>query len=78
MKCQQINLNNLLDGLPDSVLVCTKSTEERKARPLYGNVKLNSFFGCDVVNSHNKSKLHKKDRKVKKQSPLERNIFMSN
>ncbi len=52
MKRQQNNLTNLLDALPDSVLVCTKSTEETRAKPVFSNVKLNEFFGCDVLNSH--------------------------
>lgn len=48
----------MLDAVPDSVLICGHQTDqtdgtrhnEVAARGFYANVKMNNFFGRDVVN----------------------------
>ena len=64
----------MLDTLPDSVLICTKGSEEKIAKPIYGNLMLNSFFGCDVINAYEK-KASLKKYKHEKEMPLKQRIF---
>lgn len=39
----------MLDAVPDSVFILEKETEEIAGKPLYANIKMNAFFGCDIV-----------------------------
>ena len=40
-----------MDAVPDSVLICSKQTESQAIRSIYGNSRINSFFGSDVLKS---------------------------
>ena len=51
---QQEQLANLLNSVPDNVIICTKSSEKQVPIPLYGNARVNNFFGQSVVESHDK------------------------
>lgn len=79
----------MLDAVPDSVFICTKNTQNNEAKPqaLYANLKMNAFFGCDVVNTDVKRRGKKGKRKAKSQEeraglprvvPLKTKIFRSN
>lgn len=46
---QQEQLGELLNSVPDSVMICTKGDELRAHRPVYGNSHINRFFGHSVV-----------------------------
>ena len=48
---QQEQLGELLNSVPDSVMICTKGDESRAPRPVYGNSHINRFFGHSVVKS---------------------------
>lgn len=79
---------DLLDAVPDSVLICTQPTTESKAiQSVYANFKMNSFFGRDVICTKKRNKLSsakskdkhrsRKDdkRKRKERNPLRQRIF---
>ena len=88
---KQEQLANLLNSVPDNVLICTKGNEHHQLQPIYANARINQFFGKSVVNqsrvqTNSKKKLKKvknpyekknssKDRTVKEQTPLKRRIF---
>ena len=46
---QEAQLSNLLDNVPDSVLICTKPTELKASKGVYANKRFNEFFGADVL-----------------------------
>ena len=49
---QEKQLAELLDAVPDCVLICSKD-QEAEAKPsqsIYANFKMNDFYGQDVVN----------------------------
>ena len=45
---QQNQLINVLDIVPDGVLICTKS-KNSKIEGLFANFRMNSFFGRNVL-----------------------------
>jgi len=49
MGMQERQLSNLLDSLPDKVLICTKAQEGKAPKSIYSNMQMNAFFGCDLV-----------------------------
>ena len=60
---EQMQLANLLNTVPDNVFICSKGTESQAMQSLYANLKMNTFFGGDIVN-------YKKDGKFFKTSML--------
>ena len=46
---QQNQLMNLLDIVPDSVFICTKSIDSMLPRGLFANQQMNKFFGRDII-----------------------------
>lgn len=67
-----MQLANLLDSVPGSVFICTKSKESQTPHSVYANLNMNTFFGCDIVNYRSSSKRNKPSklqaRKNKKMS----------
>ena len=61
-------MSDLLDLVPDSVFICTKTrtSEEDKSESsgLFANFKMNQFFGCNVLKSQQKAI---EDERVKKE-----------
>ena len=49
---QQSQLINLLDIVPDSVFICTKSTDSMGPRGLFANKQMNKFFGRDILSHY--------------------------
>ena len=47
----------ILDAVPDSVYICSKAKEDAMPVGLYANNKMNSFFGCDIVNPSEKKRV---------------------
>ena len=47
---QQRQMADLLDAVPDSVLICSKGSHEQHLRPIYANSKTSAFFGKDIFN----------------------------
>ena len=47
-KQQQEQLSNLLDTVPDSVVIFSKNTEAHTAKVLYANRRINAFFGENI------------------------------
>ena len=73
----------MLDAVPDCVLICSKSKDGSKAQNLYANMKMNNFFGCDIIKaSTTKTKIDynsvfinpdsKKHDNAKKRNPFDR------
>ena len=46
---QEDQMQNLLNTVPDKVLICSKASEGSMPISLYSNRQMNNFFGCDVV-----------------------------
>ena len=42
---------NLLDTVPDKVLICSQKVEGQDLRPLYSNRQMRDFYGEDLVKS---------------------------
>ena len=40
---------NLLDTVPDKVLICSQKVEGQDLRPLYSNRQMRDFYGEDLV-----------------------------
>ena len=72
---QQQQLTNLFHAVPDSVLLCTKGTDSKGAKSIFANLKMNTFFGSDVVNFKN-ARIQKSRMKsvTKKKGDLESNF----
>ena len=65
---QQEQIQNLLNTVPDSVLISSLATESKAPLTIYSNRQMNNFFGCDTIF---------KDR-MSKNRPLQRRIFKEN
>ena len=66
---QQEQLANLLNSVPDNVLICKKSSANKAPVCVYGNSRINSFFGQSVIEhrydaANPNVKINKKLRKV--------------
>ena len=46
---QQVQLFNLLDTVPDRVLICSQNPDRHTVEGLYSNRKMNEFFGSDMA-----------------------------
>mmetsp|Transcript_39793 Transcript_39793/g.52096 ORF Transcript_39793/g.52096 Transcript_39793/m.52096 type:complete len:91 (+) Transcript_39793:140-412(+) len=46
---QQGQLADLLDAVPDSVLICSRGSVDSVPKGVYANRRMNKFFGRDVV-----------------------------
>lgn len=63
--------------MPDKVLICPKKDDARSLQSLYSNLKMNQFFGRDLV-QHDKDAQKKKlteTRPMPPRGPLHRKIF---
>ena len=57
-RLQQTQLYDLLDSVPDKVLICSKKGDERTPDNLYSNREMNRFFGTDIVlNDHRSGRI---------------------
>lgn len=49
-KLQEQQLFNMLDAVPDQVMICsTDHKDTTEIQPLYNNLQMRQFFGSDVV-----------------------------
>ena len=53
---QQQQLFNLLDSVPDSVLICSQQSESHTPKTLYSNRRMNQFFDREIVRTKEKGK----------------------
>ena len=58
---QQKQLLNLLDTVPDQVLICSQKTEDHALKPVFSNREMREFYGGDPVDK--KSQRRNKGRK---------------
>ena len=88
VKYQEQQLLEMLDSVPDKVLVCNFSRDEDlKPSPLYNNRQMRQFFGVCLVNDAKKKKDRTKGNssgrhsyekpQVKRRSKFEQRIFQS-
>ena len=49
IEMQQTQLKDLLELVPDSVYICTRSSDNSEPKGLFANCKMNNFFGQDVL-----------------------------
>ena len=83
-KLQEQQLFNMLDAVPDQVMICsTDRSDTTETQPLYNNLQMRQFFGSDVV-SEVKNALKEKSkaaiegdqtRKVRRRSRFYKRIF---
>ena len=85
VKIQQEQLIGILNAVPSSVYICSKTSEEEEIpTSLFSNQKMNRFFACNVLNYSKQriTKLGERKRKlsedVRSPNPLYRRIFSSN
>ena len=59
---QQKQLLNLLDTVPDQVLICSQKDEENALEPIFSNREMREFYGGDPVEKirRKRDKDHKK------------------
>lgn len=67
---EQKQLANLLDTVPDNVFICTKGSESSESQRIYANLKMNTFFGGDIVN-------YKKDDKFLQKKSMLKSVTKS-
>ena len=73
---QEEQLKNLLDTVPDKVLIMSKTSEASAPKSLYSNRQMNELFGCDVVYSDKLYRSQKSRKQVsKKEAPTRQKIF---
>jgi len=74
---QEEQLKNLLDTVPDKVLIVSKPSEAIAPRSLYSNRGMNEFFGGDIVEMSTRSKKEISGRRkgASLQDPTKRAIF---
>lgn len=73
---QEEQLKNLLDTVPDKVLIVSKPSDAVAAKNLYSNRQMNEFFGGDVVELSKLCREHKApDMKSRLRDPTKRSIF---
>ena len=64
-KMQEEKFQNLLNTVPDKVLICTQVREDGFTKSIYSNYQMNKFFGSNIV-----------DRvKIEGLNPMRRPIF---
>ena len=60
----QKQMLDLLDSVPDKVLICKEPQEGLNPKCIYSNRKMNDFFGRDLVQAQ-KQTVKKKSNKIK-------------
>ncbi len=78
IQVQESQLLNMLDSVPDKVLVCSfDRDEDLKPRPLYNNLQMRQFFGCSLVvnNKAPRQSSSGRQNKVRRQTTFEKRIF---
>ena len=71
-------MKDLLELVPDSVYICTRSRDNSEPKGLFANCKMNNFFGQDVLISGGKGTTNSTKSKVKSKKqlePLQKKIF---
>lgn len=71
-------MKDLLELVPDSVYICTRSRDNSEPKGLFANCKMNNFFGQDVLLSGGKRTTNSTKSKVKSKKqlePLQKKIF---
>ena len=46
---QEQQLSNLLDAVPDKVLISTRALEAKAPKSVYSNRQMNTFYGCNMA-----------------------------
>ena len=73
IKLQEQQLFDMLDSVPDKVLVCSfEHQNELKPKPMYNNRQMREFFGGSLVE---KPKTEDKSKKNKKSAPKKSQSF---
>ena len=49
IKQQQRQMADLLDLVPDNVFICTKTSGDKRPKSVFANLKMNQFFGCNLL-----------------------------
>ncbi len=76
VKQQQRQLSDLIDAVPDSVLICKKGDKESNMKALYANLKMNSFFGCGITDTKTiRNNSNGRYKRGVKGEPLKRKVF---
>ena len=53
---QEEQLRNLLDTVPDKVVITSQPSEDRAPKSFYSNRQMNEFFGCDFISMDRQSR----------------------
>ena len=62
---QEEQMQNLINTMPDMVLICSKPFEDSLPKSVYSNRKMNAFFGCNLVlNETSKTKKRPAKKKI--------------
>ena len=75
---QQVQLFNLLDTVPDRVLICSQDPKRQTVEGLYSNRKMNEFFGSDMaLRSEDKTESTsvKRSKSLKHHTLMRKQIF---
>ncbi len=72
---QQKQLFNLLDSVPDKVLIVSRGNENQLAKAVYTNRQMTEFFGSDPTAPMTQSNSNRKQRKGEKRHPMKNRIF---
>ena len=73
---QQKQLQNLLDTVPDKVLICSQDVNsEEELCPLYSNQQMRQFYGEDLVKSKKKKVKTATEKQIHQVTGLNKAIF---
>ena len=70
-EAHQKQMLNLLDSVPDKVLICKEPQEGLNPKCIYSNRKMNEFFGKNIVQAQQQ----KQTKNSFKKSPMGLSIF---
>ena len=72
---QERQLVNVLESVPDNVLVCSNERDKDiKPKPLYNNRKMREFFGGCLVTTKARDYVSR-ERTVRRQTTFEKRLF---
>ena len=75
----QKQMLDLLDSVPDKVLICKEPQEGLNPKCIYSNRKMNEFFGRDLVKAEKQNVKTAKNKikslKIKEKGPMGLRIF---
>ena len=76
---QQEQLFNLLDTVPDSVLICSQQSESNTPKSLYSNRRMKEFFGGKISHiegeGETRGNMRPRNYKKKEKNPLNKPCF---